>query len=266
MNTRTYGLQTETRQYLRRLYSYGRELVGDDIYDIDDFIKGLKQLNLWGNTVCWPMKSIHNIGMGSTVLSLGGGGVFNGTMVNSPTWGSTGVSRGANAYVNIFPSQSVLRCSTILACGMTTSASDNQRIFACEDGTAGGQYFQLTFNAGISEAYIGISRNNVSTSATKMSTTGRNSLFNLFGGSLGDSSQFNHLNGINGTVQTGLASRSYSRLINFFRLLAITTSNNGGFSGTISFAMVNLTPISTTAFTDLYKIYKVTIGKNLGLP
>lgn len=101
---RTYGLAPETRQYLRRLYAYGRELKGDDISDIDNFVRGLKQLNLWGNTVCWPMRSIHNIGTGSTVLSLGGGGVYNGTMVNSPTWGTEGITNlinNSNVYINV---------------------------------------------------------------------------------------------------------------------------------------------------------------------
>jgi hypothetical protein len=90
--TKSYSLQNETRQYLRRLYAYGKELNGVDIADLDNFIAGLKQLNLWQNIICWPMRSIHNIGTGSTVLSLGGGGTYNGTMLNSPTWGIIGMT------------------------------------------------------------------------------------------------------------------------------------------------------------------------------
>jgi hypothetical protein len=104
MKSKTYGLQQETRTYLRRLYAYGRELRGEDINDIDEFIKGLKQLNLWQNTVCWPMRSIHNIGTGSKVLSLGGGGTYDGTMVNSPTWGTGGITNlinNSNVYIDI---------------------------------------------------------------------------------------------------------------------------------------------------------------------
>ena len=91
ISSKSYGLQNETRQYLRRLYAYGKELAGTDVNDVDNFIKGLKQLNLWQNIVCWPMRSIHNIGTGSTVLSLGGLGVYNGSMVNSPTWSNSGI-------------------------------------------------------------------------------------------------------------------------------------------------------------------------------
>jgi hypothetical protein len=42
INSKSYGLQNETRQYLRRLYAYGRELAPADVADIDNFVKGLK--------------------------------------------------------------------------------------------------------------------------------------------------------------------------------------------------------------------------------
>ena len=93
ISSKSYGLQNETRQYLRRLYAYGKELAGTDVNDVDNFIKGLKQLNLWQNIVCWPMRSIHNIGTGSRALSLGGYGPFDATLLNSATWSNDGVNR-----------------------------------------------------------------------------------------------------------------------------------------------------------------------------
>jgi len=75
------------------LYAYGKELAGTDVNDVDNFIKGLKQLNLWQNIVCWPMRSIHNIGTGSRVLSMGGLGTFDATLLNSATWSNDGVNR-----------------------------------------------------------------------------------------------------------------------------------------------------------------------------
>jgi len=97
INSKSYSLQNETRQYLRRLYAYGKELNGVDIADLDNFIAGLKQLNLWQNIVCWPMRSIHNIGTGSTVLSLGGGQLANATLLNSATWSTEGINRVTSA-------------------------------------------------------------------------------------------------------------------------------------------------------------------------
>jgi hypothetical protein len=87
-----FSLQNETKQYIKRLATFNTKLTGADIADLDNFIAGLKQLNLWQNIICWPMRSIHNIGTGSTVLSLGGGGTYNGTMLNSPTWGTIGMT------------------------------------------------------------------------------------------------------------------------------------------------------------------------------
>ena len=93
ISSKSYGLQNETRQYLRRLYAYGKELAGTDVNDVDNFVKGLKQLNLWQNIVCWPLRSIHNIGTGSRVLSMGGYGPFDATLLNSATWSNDGVNR-----------------------------------------------------------------------------------------------------------------------------------------------------------------------------
>jgi hypothetical protein len=95
---KTYGLQQETRTYLRRLYAYGRELRGEDINDIDEFIKGLKQLNMGKNYIGWLLKSRYNMGTGSSVVPLG---LLNnaspiGTLVNSPTWGDTGITFSAD--------------------------------------------------------------------------------------------------------------------------------------------------------------------------
>jgi hypothetical protein len=58
---------------------------------INFFVKGIKQLGLWNDMVCWPLRSAQNAGTGSTAYSLGGLGTYNGTLVNGPTWGVDGV-------------------------------------------------------------------------------------------------------------------------------------------------------------------------------
>lgn len=63
-----------------------------DIAALSKFVKGVKKLGLWSNMVCWPMRSGQNKGSGTTVYSLGGLGVYNGTMVNSPTWQASGIT------------------------------------------------------------------------------------------------------------------------------------------------------------------------------
>jgi hypothetical protein len=60
------------------------------------FVLGVKQLGLWNDMVCWPLRSSQNAGTGSTAYSLGGLGTYNGTLINGPTWGADGVSFGGN--------------------------------------------------------------------------------------------------------------------------------------------------------------------------
>jgi hypothetical protein len=52
----------------------------------------LKAQNLWSVSRFYPMKSAQNAGSGSTVYGLGGRTSTNMTLVNSPTWGSDGVT------------------------------------------------------------------------------------------------------------------------------------------------------------------------------
>jgi len=62
-----------------------------DVANLDAFVKGVKELGLWENMVCWPLRSSQNSGT-NTAYSLGGLGTFNGTLVNGPTWGADGIN------------------------------------------------------------------------------------------------------------------------------------------------------------------------------
>jgi hypothetical protein len=107
IQSKSYGLQNETRQYLRRLYAYGKELNPTDVADIDNFIKGLKQLGLWQDSVSWLLGSRHNVGSGTTALSLGGQAtnLTNGTLINGPTWNNDGIqfTRSLSTYIQTQP-------------------------------------------------------------------------------------------------------------------------------------------------------------------
>jgi hypothetical protein len=63
----------------------------------------LKTQNLWSASRFYPMKSAQNAGSGSTVYGLGGLTSNNMTLVNSPTWGSDGVTfaSASSQYGNI---------------------------------------------------------------------------------------------------------------------------------------------------------------------
>lgn len=62
---------------------------------LNEFVRGVKNLGLWANMVCWPLRSAQNSGgadpTNTTVYSLGGLGTYNGTRVNGPAWGANGI-------------------------------------------------------------------------------------------------------------------------------------------------------------------------------
>jgi hypothetical protein len=89
--TRTYGLDVDTIAFATRVKAgSGKTILPENLKQLNKFVVGTKKLGLWNSMVCWPMRSIHNAGTGSTVYSLGGLGTYNGTMVNSPSWQSDG--------------------------------------------------------------------------------------------------------------------------------------------------------------------------------
>lgn len=92
MRIRTYGLDRDTISFAKRVSSgITKKFASIDLKRIDKFVRGVKKMGLWNNMVCWPMRSIHNAGTGSTVYSLGGLGTYDATLLNSPTWSRDGI-------------------------------------------------------------------------------------------------------------------------------------------------------------------------------
>lgn len=91
--TRTYGLDVDTIAYAARVKAgSGKTILPDSLKQINKFVVGLKRLNLWNSTICWPMRNMHNAGTGSTLYSLGGMGTYNGTLTNNTNWSSDGLN------------------------------------------------------------------------------------------------------------------------------------------------------------------------------
>ena len=70
-----------------------------DVVGLNRLVVYLKEQSLWDYARFYPMKSSQNAGSGSTVYGLGGLTTNNMTLVNSPTWGSDGVTfNGSTQY------------------------------------------------------------------------------------------------------------------------------------------------------------------------
>ena len=102
--TRTYGLDVDAIAYAARVKAgSGVAILPEPLKQLNKFIVGIKKLGLWNDMICWPMRSIHNAGRGSTLYSLGGLGIFNGTLINDTRWDYNGLLtyNGGNGSVSV---------------------------------------------------------------------------------------------------------------------------------------------------------------------
>jgi len=282
VNSKSYGLQTETRQYLRRLYSYGRELNLSDIADIDNFIAGLKQLNLLQNIIVYPFRSQHNLGSGANILSFGGIGKFDGVMINGPSWGSSGINfTAANSqYIRIpnFLNSPVVAGFSMICLHQPDYTTAARALLANDGVTATTRGFRINVQ---SHSYVGI---NVG------------GLFVTFGSSPSDGtsagsrfySPYNtaamHVNYVSfgESLTTGLAAsintttNAGTKALSFFSNATFNTMGIGArngqtgsgdyFQGAMALMMIANRYISPAEYLNVYALIKTTIGKNLGLP
>ena len=272
-NSKTYGLQKETRNYLRRLYTFNRELASSDIADIDNFIKGTKQLGIWQNMVCWPLRSQHNLGSGSTVLSLGGLGTFNGTMVNSPSWGTNGVQSGGASFSSRISISNEIRKfinygATIYGV-LSNNGDDNYGIFIQQDEDGNPIYPSILCNQSISTGVVPV----VTRNSTRYFQSTRGGAFSAGFSSVASvirsTSQANFRNGILIANETNLnVMNPDSQIISAFST-SIAARGNGAITGggvTSPISLVSTLTLSNEQITNLHNLYKTTIGKGLGLP
>lgn len=126
--TRTYGLDADTIAYAARVKAgSGVIILPEPLKQLNKFIVGIKKLGLWDDMICWPMRSIHNAGTGSTLYSLGGGGTYNGTFINNTNWSYNGVTMSAVTSDNIslvnFPINDLINGLNLIAYFVPTGSS-----------------------------------------------------------------------------------------------------------------------------------------------
>jgi hypothetical protein len=214
---------------------------------INEFVRGTKSLGLWSDMVCWPLRSTQNSGTG-TAYSLGGYGTFNGTLVNSPSWGVDGITfiSGSSQTITV-PNITISKTDLILAtCQAATSG--NLRVINAVWGADsngiwagfGGQYFwDVRSTVGINNRQVGGSVPTSRVFTHGIASTSGASFF------------------VNGTSILSNAVSSTNANMSSFQI-----NQNGG-NGNIAFAMFSQ---SITGNASLYNLYKTTLGTGLGLP
>jgi hypothetical protein len=232
---------------------------------INAFVKGVKNLGLYNNMVCWPLRSSQNAGTGTTAYSLGGFGTFNGTLSSplGPTWGTNGITfDGINDYIQttLNPADgniSIAFCATavfpIVGKDMFVVSSDNitNRKISLNWTSAATGLVRLDANKG------GTFTDNI----IRINST--NTASRVFCQASHDGSNFYAQKDA-----TSIQSSAYSgSVLGTGANIAIGARTNGGvyYEGNISFVYyMNIS--SHSNYTSIYTLYKTTLGQGLGLP
>jgi hypothetical protein len=230
---------------------------------INAFVVGIKALGLYNNMVCWPLRSSQNAGTGTTAYSLGGFGIYNGTLTNGPTWGANGITfDGTNDYIGI----SVFVTSylnTLFYSGNHSSITNVEKAMYF-NGNEIGTAFSASFGiecASLLSPFPDVGRTTTISglgSGVQYSATG---VFNPAG-----SSMARFYNGgskvINSSATYPASSISEVNIGTRYG----STATNSPFKGTIAIGTYFNIALSDANVLSLYTLYKTTLGTGLGLP
>lgn len=228
---------------------------------INAFVKGVKALGLYNNMVSWPLRSAQNAGTGTTAYSLGGAGIFDGTLTNGPTWGSDGVIfDGSNDYILGSSSISTNNTATIFYCGIHATMTGSQKavnINKIEIGKA-------------ESASFGIEATQL---VPPFSTVGRSSTISGFGSGVRYTATGIYIPSsttmsrfYNGASKETNGAAVYGTFETDGIYIGTRSPSNSLFNGTISVAVYFNSVLSDANVLAVHNLYKTTLGTGLGLP
>jgi len=212
--------------------------------DINQFVLEMKNVGLYNNMFCYPLRSTHGKGSGSTAYSLGGLGEYNGTLANSPAWGADGVT--------FSPTNSCLQFSyllptgthTIFAVGLNNTTITSSIVFRVSNGANNFHFWQRRS----------------SNSATLFSpNTDLNGFIN---GAITNTATANVYNSFAATTSRTFAGGTSHGGPAFFGDLA----NSAQWGSVGSFAAVFNVTLTTAQVLALHNLLKTTLCQGLGLP
>lgn len=221
---------------------------------INDFVLGMKNLSLYNNMACWPLRSAQNAGTGTTAYSLGGLGTFNGTLVSGPTWGVDGV---------VFDGS-----NDVITTSLTTQFTDFTAMATVNIGAGSGSAARIidkNFSTGfwLGKAFVANQAGGgVREGGTPFGryVSCQEGVYNTLFSTRGGTTHSIYKNG-SSTVATGTVTST---------ALSSDAVSFGGSSnfllGTISFTLMSDQSFSGSVVDSIYTLYKTTLGAGLGLP
>jgi hypothetical protein len=264
----TLTLNTLARGYDADATAFAAASGATDVAALSAFVKGVKELGLWSNMVCWPLRSTQNAGTGTTAYSLGGLGTFNGTLTNGPTWGVDGIDfDGTNKSVQIADEVSLRNTRTVFAAFRPNSNAYNQVLFSYATVLADGAYAYLVFDGqnfgAITQGFkMALTRGGVQSVNSNGSRTIGLGTFRTGGYTATDSTDNVFINGSleSGGARTGLSALNATGNPTTRQLFGASSDMVG------AFVFVSTTTLTNQQFADLTTTYKDTLGQGLGLP
>jgi hypothetical protein len=234
-----------------------------DVAGLDAFVKGIKDLGLWDSMVAWPLRSSQNAGTGTTAYSLGGLGIYNGTLVNGPTWGADGILFDAASNTHITTTLDVQNLRKFTALVATEQraqvGSSDSMIAAWNSVTAASQYFIMRKTA--TTIINGIVRSGAATRSLPIA--GQSANWRLYGWGTQGSNTVLTTGGTQIVSQAFLPDETGSQTLN---IGILSKPNNAPYDGKIALAMFYKdSEITTAQQLSVYNLYKQTLGIGLGL-
>jgi hypothetical protein len=259
MRTRTFGLDKDTTAFANRVYAGSdKKITGTPLKQLNKFVVGIKRLGLWNSMVAWPMRSIHNAGTGSTVYSLGGLGVYNGTMVNSPVWGLNGISfaSGSSHKITTALSHTTDQVFVLTTC-IPNYISAQYALYGAETPTR--KFSTWMDGAASIRLYSFGTTFNKSTANTAITNNTPNTI-------MAGSRQNEEYVGINSTFAQSFASQLLSGSATYGIGYRTFGAGDLFWNGMISFNYFSNVFIQTSSALTIKNLYRQTIGQNLQLP
>lgn len=246
-----------------------------DVEAIDKFVKGVKNLGLWNSMVSWPLRSSQNAGTGTTAYSLGGLGTYNGTLVNGPTWGNSGINFVSNSTKISIPLVSA--ASSITTSGGYSSFSVLN--FASRSSSNSNFSHRLNTKIGGGQLYTDSGGENLR--AAEATTTGqRFTNQNLSSGSFvgagfkttwgvlkTDNTGFSIYNTAASNTSVGTFGSPVPPPFEDGTAAGLMTNIGGAWTGNVTLAMVAfwLVATSPSQAVAVRNLYATTLGNSLGL-
>lgn len=255
-----YKLDRDVKQYLKRMAVDGIKTPAD-IYSVNDFVVGLKDLNLWQNIIdCWLMRKLQNAGTGNKMYALKNT-INDGTMVNttSTSWDDSGFIKNASNQYIIIPKNisGGIVDRSIIAVAKRSTAQNVILSYGNLSTTRFALKTEVSSDRVSLDAFNGSGNDN-------FGITNAVGIFNQVAASYNKNTllfKINNASPTTSSINMSFAFNAFAVIFGGWQSANITS----GLS-TTPFGLISDTAFSSSEIDLFYNLYKNTVGKGLGLP